>query len=103
MSPPTLSVEQRRVAGERALAARRVRAEVRVALKSRELSLTMLLARSEDDPALARMKVIEALESLPAIGPTKAQAIMTRLGISPSRRLKGLGTHQRAALLKAFA
>ena len=103
MSPPTLSVEQRRVAGERALAARRVRAEVRVALKSRQLSLAMLLARSEDDPALARMKVIEALESLPGIGPTKAQAIMTRLGISPSRRLKGLGTHQRAALLEVFA
>jgi ribosomal protein S13 len=49
------------------------------------------------------MKVVEALEALPAIGPTKAQAIMTRLGISSSRRLKGLGMHQRAALLEVFA
>ena len=103
MSPPTLTVEQRRVAGERALAARRVRAEVRVALKARVLSLTMLFARAEDTPALARMKVVDVLESLPAIGPTKAQALMSRLGISPSRRLKGLGMHQRAALLEAFA
>ena len=103
MRPPTLTQEQRRVAGERALAARRARAEVRVALKSKELSLSTLLVRAVDDPALARMKVIEALESLPAIGPTKAQALMMRLGISPSRRLKGLGIHQRAALLEAFA
>jgi len=103
LSPPTLTVEQRRVAGERALAARRVRAEVRVALKSGDMSLATLLSRAEDDPALARMKVVDALESLPAIGPTKAKAIMTRLGISSSRRLKGLGLHQRAALLEAFA
>ncbi len=103
MSPPTLTVEQRKVAGERALAARRVRAEARVALKSRELTLAVLLSRAEEDPAIARMKVVEALEALPAIGPTKAQAIMTRLGISSSRRLKGLGMHQRAALLEVFA
>jgi hypothetical protein len=103
LSPPILTVEQRRVAGERALAARRVRAEARVALKSRELTLAVLLSRAEEDPAIARMKVVDALEALPAIGPTKAQATMTRLGISTSRRLKGLGMHQRAALLEAFA
>jgi hypothetical protein len=33
----------------------------------------------------------------------RAQRIMDRLGISATRRVRGLGTHQRAALEREFA
>jgi guanylate kinase len=48
------------------------------------------------------MRVAELLESLPGYGKIRAQALMERLNISPTRRIQGLGRHQREALLKEF-
>jgi guanylate kinase len=45
-----------------------------------------------------RLRVTELLTSIPAIGVTKMQRIMTTLGISPSKRLGALGKHQRDRL-----
>lgn len=101
--PPALTDEQRRMALEKAVANRRKRAEVKRALKEGRLSLSEALAMATRDEAIARMRAVELVESLPALGKVKAQRIMHTVGIADSRRVQGLGTHQRADLLRAVA
>ena len=48
------------------------------------------------------MKVSALIESLPGYGKAKATKIMDELGISPNRRVKGLGERQRENLLEAL-
>ena len=48
------------------------------------------------------MKVLAVLESLPGVGKVKARRTMDEVGIAESRRMRGLGDQQRAALLRAF-
>lgn len=96
---PALTVEQRRAAVVKAVAARRTRAEVSRALKAGRISVADLLARAETDDALAGMRASAVLAALPRYGPTRAAAAMAELRISPSRRLRGLGRAQRAGLI----
>ena len=49
------------------------------------------------------MKVSALIESLPGYGKAKATKIMDELGISPSRRIKGLGARQREQLLETLS
>ena len=42
------------------------------------------------------------LESLPGVGKVRARQIMEQLGISESRRVRGLGAKQLAALEREF-
>ena len=51
---------------------------------------------------IGKMKVSALLESLPGVGKVRAKQIMERLGIAESRRVRGLGTNQRAALEQEF-
>ena len=71
-------------------------------LKMGSISMSELLARSDDEVILAKMKVLAVLESLPKLGKVKARRIMEEVGISESRRLRGLGTQQRAELVARF-
>ena len=71
-------------------------------LKMGSISMSELLARSDDEVILAKMKVLAALESLPKLGKVKARRTMEEVGISESRRLRGLGTKQRAELVARF-
>lgn len=48
------------------------------------------------------MKVIALLESLPGVGRVKARQIMDEVGIAESRRVRGLGPNQVAALIERF-
>ena len=48
------------------------------------------------------MKVLAVLESLPKLGKVKARRTMDEVGISDTRRLRGLGTQQRAELVARF-
>jgi len=66
------------------------------------LTLKELLDSAEGDDIVGKMKVIAVLESLPGVGKVKARRTMEEIGISESRRVRGLGDQQRAALLKAF-
>ena len=61
-----------------------------------------MLDRTGDDEALSKMKVHDLLRSLPGVGDRRATSLMEEIGIAASRRLKGLGVHQRAALLEKF-
>ena len=97
--PPALTAEQRQAALEKAAAARRQRAEVKAKLKQGSMSLQDLFDQGTRDEALAKLKVVSVLESLPGVGKVQARRIMQELDISESRRLRGLGRNQREGLL----
>jgi hypothetical protein len=99
---PTLTPEQRTAALEKAGEARRARAALKVLLKSSGTSLAEVLTSGETDDVVGKMKVVAVLESMPGVGKVRAQQIMERLEISPSRRVRGLGVKQREALQREF-
>ena len=99
MSLPPLSPDQRAAALEKAARARRERAEVKARLEHGTTTLPDVLKYAAGDEVLARMKVSSLLEALPGVGKVRAAQAMERLGISESRRVRGLGASQRAALL----
>ncbi|ANE22749.1 MAG: integration host factor [Eggerthellaceae bacterium] len=102
MAIPQLTPEERKAALEKAKAARIKRAEVRDQLKSGELTLADVL-KQKDDPVIGRMKVSTLIETLPGYGKAKAEKVMNELHIAESRRLRGLGERQEAALLERLA
>jgi hypothetical protein len=97
---PRLSDEQRAGALSTAIAARAARAKARADLKSGQVSLAELLERADADSQLASMRVTALLAALPGYGKVRAAALLSELRIAESRRLRGLGPHQRAALLQ---
>src|SRR4029078_12281588 len=105
-NPPSLTPEQRQLALQKAAIARRSRAEVKDKLKIGSLSLSELFdaadTKDESGEMLAKLKVVSVLESLPGVGKVRARNIMSELDISESRRLRGLGTNQRSALVEKF-
>lgn len=103
MPLPVLTEEQRRQALAKAAEARKKRAEVKEQLKKGQLSLRDLLSRGSGDDIVGKMKVSNALESLPGVGKVRARKIMERLDISSSRRVRGLGAKQKEALLAEFS
>lgn len=102
MALEPLTPEQRSAALAKAFEAREARAETKSALKTGTLTLSDVLERTDDDQALAKMKVRDLLRSLPGVGERRADAIMDEVGIAQSRRLRGLGVHQKAKLLEKF-
>ena len=98
---PQLTDEQRKEALEKAAQARHERAELREKIKSGKVTLEEVL--DSDDPIANRMKVSALIESLPGYGKAKAAKIMDELGISASRRVKGLGARQREQLIEALS
>lgn len=102
MALPPLTPEQRAAALQKAAAARRTRAALKVRLKSSGTSLRDVLADGDTDEVIGKMKVVAVLEAMPGVGKVRAQKIMERLEISPSRRVRGLGSKQRRALVQEF-
>ena len=101
--PPALTPDQRQAALQKAAAARRQRAELKEKLKMGSTTLRELLDSAERDDVIGKMKVVSVLESLPGVGKVKARRYMEEIGISDTRRVRGLGAQQREALLKEFA
>ena len=100
MALPQLTDEQRKAALEKAAQARHERAELRDKIKKGEISLEDVL--DSEDPIASRMKVSALIESRPGYGKAKASKIMDELGISATRRVKGLGARQREQLLEVL-
>lgn len=96
--PPARSDQQRFEALAKAAEARRVRAEVREALRVGEMAVADVLDRS-DEEFIGGMKVKAMLTALPTLGKIKSIRLMERLEIAENRRVRGLGDRQRAALL----
>lgn len=101
--PPAMSPEDRARALEEAKIARQVRAQHKDDVRKGVLSVADILRISDENPIVAKMRVIELLESIPGYGKVRAHALMERSSISLTRRIQGLGRHQRAALLQEFA
>ncbi len=97
--PPQLSPEARAAALEKAAIARRARAELKQQLRLGSLTFRELLARAPTDDVAAKIKVLAVLESLPGLGKVKARRVLDEAGVSDTRRVQGLGQHQRAKLL----
>jgi predicted N-acetyltransferase YhbS len=100
---PSLTPEQRAAALEKAAVARKQRAEVKERLKHSGATLESVLADADNDEIIGKMKVSAVLEAMPGVGKVRASRIMEKLGIAPSRRVRGLGSNQRAALAREFA
>jgi hypothetical protein len=99
-TPPQLTPEQRAAALEKAKLARAARADIKARLKMGSLSLRAAL--ESDDDNVGKLKVVSLLESLPGVGKVKARKVMDEIGIADNRRIQGLGTQQRQALLAAL-
>jgi hypothetical protein len=99
---PPLTPDQRAAALEKAARARKERAEVKNKLKRGTVTLPEVLKEGQRDDVVGKMKVSALLESLPGVGKVRAKQIMERLGIAESRRVRGLGANQRAALEQEF-
>ncbi len=102
-APPVLTDEQRKAALAKAAEARRVRAELKERLKMGSISLAEVLDQASHNDVVGKTKVLAVLESLPGVGKVKARRLMEEIGIAESRRLRGLGDQQRAALLASFS
>ena len=102
MALPPLTPEQRAQALEKAATARRERAAVKNRLKYAQGSLAEVIADGKSNDVVGKMKVSALLESMPGVGRVRAKQIMDEVGISESRRVRGLGSNQIAALLSRF-
>ena len=102
MALPQLTPEQRADALARAAVARRERAAVKNRLKYAQGSLSDVIAEGKKDDIVGKMKVSAMLESMPGVGRVRARQIMAEVGISETRRVRGLGNNQIAALIERF-
>lgn len=102
MALPPLTPDQRAAALEKAAEARRARAEIKNKLKYSQGSLKEVIEQGQKDDVVGKLKVVSLLESLPGVGKVKARAIMEEIGIAETRRVRGLGPHQSAALIERF-
>jgi hypothetical protein len=98
-TPPQLTPEQRQAALAKAAEARAARAEIKARLRNESLSLADALDSGDEN--VGKLKVVSLLEALPGVGKVKARKIMEDIGIADNRRVQGLGSQQRQALLEA--
>jgi len=100
---PPLTPEQRQAALEKAAASRRERAEVKNRLKHSGGSIFDVIEEGQTNDVIGKMRVIDLLTSVPGLGKVRARQMMDRIGIAESRRVRGLGYKQIAALEEEFA
>ena len=103
MALPPLTPEQRQAALDKAAASRRERAEVKNRLKNSGASFVDVLHQGQTNEVIGKMKVIDLLQAMPGLGKVRARQVMERLSIAESRRVRGLGTKQVAALEAEFS
>ncbi len=94
--PPKLTPAARAAALLAATTARKERSEIKALLRNSEKSIFDVINSAQ--PAIQKMRVRELLESVPGVGKLRAEAIMERAKISPTRRIAGLGRNQISAL-----
>jgi len=88
---PSLTPEQRAAALDKAAAARRERAEIKNRIRHSGASPTEVLHEGQKNDVIGKMRVSALLQCIPGAG------------ISETRRVRGLGTNQIAALEREFA
>jgi guanylate kinase len=101
-APPQLTAEERARALEKAKVSRQIRAGIKSKIKSGELTIANVIDLAKSDEVIAKMRVLEMVESKSGVGKIRAKALLERLEISETRRVQGLGRHQLKGLLKEF-
>lgn len=101
MPLPVLTPEQRRESLRKAAAARAERTRALAALRDGTVTLAAVL--DDKDSPLQRAFVRQALRAVPGVGNVTADKIMAEAGITPKRRIGGLGSRQREALAAQLA
>lgn len=99
---PTLTTEQRRENLKKAHAARARRAAVLKDVSDGSCSVPDVINMAVEDEAVSRMKVFTLIKAAPGYGFARTQKAMKKLRIAESRRIRGLGANQRAALIELF-
>lgn len=100
--PPQLTPAERAAALAKAKSARQERAQIKSQIKRGEISIAEVVALAVTSEAIAKMRVLEMVESKSGVGKIRGRALLEKLGISGTRRIQGLGRYQRSALLKEF-
>lgn len=98
MALPNLTAEQRAEALKKAKRSRFERACFLAACKKGNIEP----AQAIDAPVAQGVPVRRFIESFPGFGRARAEALMESAGISSTRRVRGLGCRQRAAVLGAL-
>ena len=98
-----MTPEQRAAALDKAAAARRERAEIKKRIRHSGASPLDVLREGQTNEVVGKMKVSALLQCVPGVGKVRAQQIMERAGISETRRVRGLGANQIAALEREFS
>ena len=71
-------------------------------LKHSGASISEVLREGESNEVIGKMRVLDLLQAMPGLGKVRARQMMERLGIAESRRVRGLGAKQVAALQREF-
>jgi len=100
MQPPKLSNRFRRKAGQKAVAARQERAKTKELIATGQIFFFELF--SDERESISRMRLIDLLQSVPGVGKIRAEQILERTKISPSRRIGGVGPRQIELLREEF-
>lgn len=95
----TVPPVDRVAAAQRSVAARQARALIKAQLACGALAPVRALREAPGSP-YERMRVTEFLTSLPGVGPRRAEDILDEVGISPRKRVGGLGVRQAEALAR---
>ena len=90
--PPHLTPEARAAAGVKAVTARRERAAVKAALSEGTIGIFEVI--NDGRESIQRMRVSELLDAAPGVGSRRTYTLMNKAGISETRRIGGLGSHQ---------
>ncbi|MFI5775493.1 integration host factor, actinobacterial type [Nocardia sp. NPDC051570] len=102
MALPTMTAEQRSAALAKAAAVRKARSELIEQVRKGKVSMAEVLKRADKEDLVKKTKVAAVIKALPGIGPVKAAKLMDEADIPVDRRIGGLGSRQRAALLEAL-
>ena len=100
---PEMTDEQRAAALERAALARRTRAEIKALLKTGSLTFSDVMERAEEDDLVAGTRVKAIFVSMPGMGKITTKRLMEEIGISETRKLRGLTPRQTKELTDRFS
>lgn len=100
---PILTKEQRQESLAKGLEIRAKRKGYRAALGNGSMTVTRIIELANDgDKAASNMRVAMLISALPGYGEKRTWNLMQRLRIAPNRKVGGLGSRQREALLDAL-
>jgi len=103
MPLPILTKESRKKGLERALLARKKRANIKNLLKKGEIDIaTLFKDKNLFNECISKMKVMDIVGSQPGKGRVSAEKMLRELKISSSKRIGGLGKNQKKSFYKYF-